>query len=343
MAHQAHALPWNTLASQYKYNISYTHEPQRKDIFPVEKGSDTKEIDYFSKALAQRVQEFAATERAKQKPQAELRERAQRWTKSVSTAPPSSGGKTETRTVYPVEMHERYWQPCADMPSRLAAMAGVDLRPLAQWTECAHGSRTGHADAVKLMMMEAAGTPPALCAAPDRAALKAHVMESLLLVANKPEIDLASFMDTRRGHRHAVNRAAEEAMRVYLYLNLLVVLQEQGSEVADVARTESGGEEIKGRRNYMGLKSYERMLGSVAGEYDGDAHNLVHWDYFYPRGEEDWDRSYAKDVLADMEGLKEYLKGVWRILVVYDLLAREVGMDPGLEEMCKTTLNISFG
>jgi len=44
-----------------------------------------------------------------------------------------------------------------------------------------------------------------------------------------------------------------------------------------------------------------------------------------------------------MEGLKEYLKGIWRILAVYDLVVREAGGDPGLEEMCKTTLDISFG
>ncbi|KAK8877513.1 hypothetical protein PGQ11_002459 [Apiospora arundinis] len=351
MAHQAHALPWNTLASQYKFKVSYTHEPQRKDIFPVEKGGDTKEIDFFCRALAERVKEFAATERAKYKPQAEMRERAKGWTKSVITTqssngkPPASSGKTETRMVYPAEMQVRYFEQGhegADLPTRVPDLMSQDLRPLTKWTDCEHGSRIGHADTIKIMMMEAAGTPPALCAAPDKAALKEHIMESLLLVANKPEINLLAFLDTHHGHHFGVCRAAEEAVRVYLYLNLLVVLQEQGSDIADAAQTDSG-EKIKGRRNYMGLQSYSRLLSSVAGEYDGDAQNLVHWDYFYPRGVDDWDRSHAKDVLADMEGLKEYLKGVWRILVVYDLVVREAGGDPGLEEMCKTTLNISFG
>ncbi|KAK7946284.1 uncharacterized protein PG986_010605 [Apiospora aurea] len=119
-------------------------------------------------------------------------------------------------------------------------------------------------------------------------------------------------------------------------------MQEQGSDVVDFARTDAG-EEIKERRNYMDLESYSRLLSSVAGEYDGDAQNLVHWDYFFTRGEDDWNRSEAKDVLADMEGLKEYLKGVWRILVVYDLFVREAGGDPELADMCKTTLDISFG
>ncbi|KAK7972539.1 hypothetical protein PG988_006673 [Apiospora saccharicola] len=351
MAHQAHALPWNTLAKHYKYKVSYVHEPQRKDIFPAEKGSDSKEIDYFCRALAQRVQEFAETERAKYRPQAEFQDRAKGWTKSVvpsssSSHTPSSGGKTETRMVIPEELEERYFEEGRGkngLPSRVAAMHCGGLQDLSKWTEGPWGSKTFHADAIKVMMMEAAGTPPAICAAPGHAALKERVMESLLLVANKPEADLLVFLDRQRGHRHPVCAAAEEAIRVYLYLNLLVVMHEKGdSDVCDYVRDESTGEEITGRRNYMDLKSYRRLLNSAAGEYDGDAHNLVHWDYFYTRGEDDWNRDESKDVLADMEGLKEYLKGVWRILVVYDLLAREAGADPALEEMCRTTLDISF-
>ncbi|KAK8023771.1 hypothetical protein PG993_011837 [Apiospora rasikravindrae] len=353
MAHQAHALPWNTLAKHYQYKMSYTHEPQRKDIFPAESGGDSKEIDYFCRALAQRVQEFAETERAKYRPQAELRERARTWTRSVVTdalGPRRPAGsaetETETRMVYPNEMQFRYLEEGhkegADLPTRVAALHSKDLRPLSQWTDCPHGSRIGHADTVKIMMMEAAGTPPALCAAPNRAALKTDIMESLLLIANKPEAKLPTFLTARHGHRHGVCRAAEEAVRVYLYLNLLVVMQEQGSDVCAFARSGSG-EEIRERRNYMDLKSYSRLLGSVAGEYDGDAQNLVHWDYFFTRGEDDYNRDEVKDVLADMEGLREYLKGVWRILVVYDLVVREAGGDPELAEMCKTTLDISFG
>lgn len=354
MAHQAHALPWNTLVKHYKYKVSYVHEPQRKDIFPAEKGSDSKEIGYFCRALAQRVQEFAATERSKYRPQAELRERAKGWTESVPSSASSSsqtsgggGGKTETRMVIPDELQAYYFEEehgdnC--VPIQFAAEHCRGLQSLSKWTESPDGSKTFHADATKVMMMEAAGTAPAICAAPERAALKERVMESLLLVANKPETGLLTFLDRERGHRHPVCAAAEEAIRAYLYLNLLVVMHEKGdSDICDYARDESTGKEIKGRRNYMDLKSYYRLLNSVAGLYDGDAHCLVHWDYFYTRGEDDYNHDDVKDVLADMEGLKEYLKGVWRILVVYDLLAREAGADPALEKMCKTTLEISFG
>lgn len=65
MAHQAHAFSWNTLAKHYKYTVSHVQEPQRKVIFPAEKGIDNKEIDYFCRAIAQRVEGTAATEWAK--------------------------------------------------------------------------------------------------------------------------------------------------------------------------------------------------------------------------------------------------------------------------------------
>ncbi|KAK8013794.1 hypothetical protein PG991_009387 [Apiospora marii] len=332
MAHQTHALPWNTLVAHYKYKVSYTHETQRQDIFAIE----NKETIFFCRALAKHVQELSETERAKFKPQAELRERAKGWTKSVPSAAGKSpgGSKTKTRMVYPDEMQKRYVEGGneeTDLPSRVPACYCQNLQQLTQWTECAHGSRSAHADTVKIMMMEAAGTPPAICASPDRA-------------ANKPEVGLLRFVTTEYGHRHPVCRVAEEALRAYLYLNLLVVMQEQGVELCDCSYSESG-EEIPGRRKYMDLVSYGSLLSSVAGEYDGDAQNLVHWDFFYARDERGiygWDRSKPKDVLADIEALQGYFKGVWRVLVVYDLVIREAGGDPGLEDMCKFTLPISF-
>ncbi|KAK8017903.1 hypothetical protein PG991_007093 [Apiospora marii] len=162
-------------------------------------------------------------------------------------------------------------------------------------------------------------------------------MESLLLVANHPDIKLREFMDGVLGIRHPVNRIAEEALRTYLYLNLLVVLREQGSEVCDPVKTETG-EEVPGRRVYMDLQSYRYMLSTVTGRYDDDAQNLVHCEFFHTRGVDEagdleW-KEGSKDVLADMEALKEYLKGLAGLVCL---------VAGGLEELCKTSLARSFG
>ncbi|KAK8037638.1 hypothetical protein PG991_000984 [Apiospora marii] len=323
MAHQAHALPWNTLAKHYKYMISHVHEPHRKDIFPAEKGIDNKEIDYFCRALAQRVQEFAATERAKYRSQAELRERAKGWTQSVPTSG-GGGGQTETRMVYPDEMQVRYFEGGARgerspgagdgrAQSGSPAAQPVDRDPL-RGPEGARRYHQAHDDG--------GGR---------------HAARPL------PEINLAAFLDPWHDHRHGVCVVAEEAVRVYVYLNLLFVIHEKGdSDINDYARDPSTGEEIKGRKKYMDLVSFNRLLELVAGQYDGDAFNLVHWDFFWPRGEEDWIREQVKDILADVEGLKDHLKGLWRLLVVYNVVVRELGGDPGLEKICKTMLGSTF-
>ncbi|KAK8074104.1 hypothetical protein PG994_005003 [Apiospora phragmitis] len=333
MAHQAHALPWNTLAAHYKYKYSYNHEPQRKDIFPVDK--DTKVIDYFCRALAKRVQEFAETERAKYRPQAELRERAKGWTKSVpryssQKAGSGSSSETETRMVYPDEMQVRYFEEGyegADLPSRVPARHGQDLRPLSKWTEVDDDGGGRHAPGhLRGAHSRRAQGRDYGVAAPRREQARDTLAHVRRHAPRPPPWRLPG-----RGGGGAGLPVPEPARR------------DAGAGFRRLRhRPDRGRRGDPGRRNYMGLQSYSWLLSSAAGEYDGDAHNLVHWDYFYPRGEDDWDRSQMKDHLADMEGLKEYLKGLWRLLVVYDLVIREAGGDPGLEEMCKTKLDITF-
>jgi hypothetical protein len=65
MAHQAHSLPWNTLASNLKYRISHHHGgsnpkhlPLKPDIWPLNKPNQEKELAYFTQAFAKHIQEF---------------------------------------------------------------------------------------------------------------------------------------------------------------------------------------------------------------------------------------------------------------------------------------------
>ena len=51
----------------------------------------------------------------------------------------------------------------------------------------------------------------------------------------------------------------------------------------------------------------------------------------------------TKDVLADMEELREYLKGVWRIMVTYDMILREEGQDPGWEAEFDDAIGQMYG
>lgn len=97
---------------------------------------------------------------------------------------------------------------------------------------------------------------------------------------------------------------------------------------------------------------YKRMLYSVAGYFDGDAQSVVHRVFFFEEPKEGWkDGAHRnrcageveKDILSDLDRLKEYLKGVWRLMVIYDLVIREAGGDPDWENECKQVFSWVFG
>ncbi|KAK7955173.1 hypothetical protein PG988_015867 [Apiospora saccharicola] len=354
MAHQAHALPWHSLASLLQYKFSHQIEPQRKDIILKQrdwkdKASEPKEIAYFCRAFAERVREFSQTERAKYESGDIYRKRAEAWVRAADADNGGEPSRPGSRPVYPDILQNRYFgkqDGSDDDRFRNHLWGHPGLQRVAKWVNC-DGNRLGHADTLKLMMMEAAGTPPALSASasgPEAEGLQKDVMESMLMLANHPLAgpNLVSLLNLHHGHHFGLIRVAEEGVRSYIYLNMLVAMQENGSDVCGPAKDEQGLE-IPGRKNYMNLLSFQRMLGSVAGTYDGDAQNLPHWDFYYPRLEDmSWDDKNPKDVLADREALAEYLKGVWRVLVIYDLVLNEAGGDSDLETQCRYAINDNF-
>lgn len=207
-----------------------------------------------------------------------------------------------------------------------------------------YGSWIGGGDIIKLLMMEAAGASPAMS---SKSTLNAEgkdrrreAMETLLLMANHPQMKILSLRHMHWGHHFGVSRVAEEAVKAYVYLNLLVAMREQGSDVCD-----AGDGEKEKRRRYMDLGSYQRMLSSVAGSYDGDAQTLVHREFFL--GDSSTAATFGDtlniDVVGDMEKLKEYLKGIWRVMITYGIVIREAGGDPNWEVECRDAFGQMFG
>jgi len=189
--------------------------------------------------------------------------------------------------------------------------------------------------------MEASGALPAL----GTETSMQDSIESLLLMCNHPQIDVLSLKNMSWGHHFGVSRVAEEALKAYIYVNLLVVMMENGDEVCEINEG--------GRRKYMDCDSYyKKMLYSVAGDFDGDAQSVVHRAFFYEELKEGWkDGAHRnrcageveRDILRDLERLREYLKGVWRLMVIYDLVIREAGGDPDWENECKQVFAWVFG
>lgn len=64
--HQDHNIPWNLLASHLKFvHHEYTTSPPTTNLYPRDKPTQGKELNYFVEALCRTVQQFSQTERAK--------------------------------------------------------------------------------------------------------------------------------------------------------------------------------------------------------------------------------------------------------------------------------------
>ncbi|RDW73662.1 hypothetical protein BP5796_07104 [Coleophoma crateriformis] len=335
MAHQTHALPWNTLASYFKYQKDYeSPQPQTWDVYShgdAEKRS--KALGHFSRVFCKQIQEFAATERAKYEPKEHYRKQASTWKKSVAPEP-----RTEEQEAPPKKKNQSAKETRMIMSDELLRRSndsGLDFQGETQnvenWLLSAGRSYSAWVDGgdmLKVLMMEAAAAKPAMSTEPEHEEMKRESMETLLLMANHPDMDILSLRNMHHGHHYGVSRVAEEATKAYLWLNLMTAMREAGSPICDP----STDPEAELPKNYLNCDTYQRMLRSVAGNYDGDAQCLVHRDFFCTKEGQHYTSPNVpyKDVLAEenMGAVREYLKGVWRVMVIYDIVIREAGGDP---------------
>lgn len=364
MAHQTHALPWNHLASHFSYNISYHSHPQRLDIHPQKKPNQAKDLAYFCKAFAKQIHDFGESERAKYQPVEYYRKRAATWVKSKDETTEhdedvskmrsvKGGGKSketiEMRKVIPTSLLQRY-DPGVFLVYHDHSGPMVERWLLPESGETAsYGAWMQGGEIIKVLMMEAASVPPALSAEPNNAEgknLKRESTETLLLMANHPRMKIHGLRNMHHGHHFGVSRVAEEAVKAYIYLNLIIAMREGGSDVCDFVDDDGGVmKDCEKRRKYMDCETYRRMLTAVAGSYDGDAQTLVHRVFFLGDSAQTfgWRDVPTNDVLADMDVAREYLKGIWRVMITYDVVITEAGGDPMWEEECEMVFQSILG
>ncbi len=363
MAHQAHALPWNNLASHFRYCISYHSHPQRLDIHPQKKPNQAKDLAHFCKAFAKQIHDFGDSERAKYQPVEYYRKRAGTWLKSKDEATEKDedvrkirsvkgGGKSnetiEMRKVVPNVLLQRY-DPSVLLLHHDHSGPMVERWLLPEGEETAsYGAWMQGGEIIKVLMMEAASVAPALSAEPKNAEgkiLKRESMETLLLMANHPRMKIHGLRNMHHGHHFGFSRVAEEAVKAYIYLNLIIATREGGSDVCDCVDDGGVVTDCEKRRKYMDCETYRRMLVSVAGSYDGDAQTLVHRVFFLGDSAQvfGWRDVPTNDVLAHMEVVREYLKGVWRMMITYDVVIREAGGDPMWKEECEMVFRNILG
>ncbi|TEB20454.1 hypothetical protein FA13DRAFT_1644620 [Coprinellus micaceus] len=313
--HQEHNIPWNLLAKGVKFvreNPAYT--PRTTGFFT--KSPNASELNHFVRAFISTIRTFSDTERAKY---------PSPWPKPFPTCGP---------VVYSNEVKAKHPEYLDGRRQRIE-----------NWIERAHRGEasassqrtysTSHADladVVKILFAEAS-------------------METLLMLANHPEIPLGNLVQLSWGHHFGWSRVMESALRTYLLFNLILAVGTSGGQ---------SGEGMLRRGDYTKMESYQYAYRDETWSMDHDAQQVPHRKFW--KGAREADEA-ARDELdgeggqgphlgkgdppqmhLDITKLKEYLKTDFALLYQYDMIIRECGLDPEWErEMVFTLRNMVRG
>jgi len=414
MAHQAHALPWSSLSSNFKFGKFPHLDARFADIQPLGKPSQAKQVVYFGKAMAKQIRDFAATERAKYPSPGEYQTRAKTWT--VSTREPddilalergvgqmdvrsmdagSAAAKKKKRNEQQREKSKTVEAP-ETRKTFLDASEGTyrdrsgsswirgEYQYIENWTgrDVVHGAASQQeerlqihraqrscADIIKVTLMEAAcATQPS--SERQRGPAQRYHMETLLLLAHHPTMPLSTFdnlPDCCCNNSSGIKSfATTPALRGYLYLNLLFAMRATGSNTSAFAQTDDPERAATPaflgllhwktlaprtpRASYMNSRSWQNLVAYLLYTHDNHPEILMHERFLFPEEEVSTQEGLqaeaeakAKlkmeaDPLEDGDALREYLRGLWKVMVLYDVLQREIGREVEWEKLVSEVL-----
>ncbi|KAH8592152.1 hypothetical protein B0O99DRAFT_246905 [Bisporella sp. PMI_857] len=375
MAHQAHAIPWNSFASNFEYTIR-SHITKRPELYLTKHQNHLKDFHHFSKALSNQIRDFGRSERAKYASVGEFKNRAESWVESNMVPDlPESGEpitseriekskgwetgkksveskKAETRKVYSDAFRTKYTTEYDDWaPYRIGLHQNI-----ASWLSTTDANPC--IDTIKMLMMTAANATFPLSSRPSSSAIQHHDLETLLLFIHHPYIDMKYWRHQGDySTRYGIEAVAEKALDGYLMLNLFYAMRENESRICE---RENGYQGQRGfgcmasrrlaqrdietlRPAYMNTSTWENVVEYLVSSNRYNSEQLMHRSFFFP----DWNEANVenaamKDVMVDIQELTEYLKGLWRVLVVYEVFWREMGVVVLWEELTAYRLWLQF-
>ncbi|PPR01298.1 hypothetical protein CVT24_006374 [Panaeolus cyanescens] len=148
-------------------------------------------------------------------------------------------------------------------------------------------------------------------------------METLLMLANHPLIRIRDLHMLSWGHHFGWSRTKEEALSAYLFFNTaeaLGILEDQ---------------------SYTNLNIYGGLLNTLASRMDFPAQQVTHREFFQDIGllesieKMPWDYEYriykskSLPVHKDYTRFQGYIKKLFEVLYMYDVVARECGLEDG--------------
>lgn len=411
MAHQAHNIPWASLASNFGHTKSSNGV---FDIRALDKPGQPKFLIHFAKTFATSLRQYAEAERRKYDTAEEYRTRARTWVRSDRTQDGGGNSDTSQTTLGEIETKKLYSDEDArlwraqrrEYPSRLGnsetqyidnwikgdehwggrEKAWENLTTRDQWV-------TYWTDDWKTLIMESALvlTPLHQRQFKRNSQATRERMDTLFLLAHHPQIPLLSWTsecDSCCNIQSGLICIAEAALTGYIYFNLLFAMRKSGSDVCDPTEDSMPVDywplkyrpSLKPRPRYMNTPSWLRLLQQVCRYHDHHLQIMMFEPFLRPRKGENfttlplpttspqpeaafcgrWDRDElsevdvmlpAQDVDTNQdplsipghhEALYEFLRGLWKLLVNFEMLWRDSGAPIDWEEMVVAQLEVCF-
>lgn len=143
-------------------------------------------------------------------------------------------------------------------------------------------------------------------------------LSTLLMLAHHPEVNMQRLHYYSWGHHFGFCRAKESAIQAYVFFNAMEA----------VGCLSNGA--------YTHTPEYRWLISQIAVSMDYSGHQVTHEEFLRSCG---LLGKKAEETLvhAHYEKLQEYLKTLFAIMYRYDVLAKEIGLDPEWEANIKST------
>jgi hypothetical protein len=302
MAHQAHNIPWITLASHLKFIRDARHvTPHRTDLFPLEKPNQANDLNYFTKRLHATIMDFAQTERLKYPAKYDAKDEGQLFSEELIE-------RTKPYVIHP-------WPD--------GGYSLTDLQRLEQWFNLVkpgyqgkpyfHAENEDLAEAVSVLIEE-------------------NEIPAILKLAQHPKLPPLKYLNGGNNYHYGVSLLARDALRSYILFNVLFCkpeLWEGGREdykEMDCYKN-TIEDSVRGHGGEAAKYPHREFLGSPfsPAPYDPPQPDVLRFDL---RG----------NYMTDLDRLKTYLKKCFELLARYEVVRRECGIEFDWEEEIENVL-----
>ena len=320
---------------------------------PRGKEGQVKQLEHFCRVFQKTLREYAVIETRNYASKDELKKMSVAWATSAHEE------AVESRKVFTEELRQKYDRPewhkwngsLANEYQKIESWSHCAEEPDV-WTEARDKKRRALTDIIKVLFMEGSFVTQPLPNRQRGLEERQHI-ETLLLLAHRPSIalhDLAHLGEACCNTSCGVSNLAEKAIKAYIYLNVLFAMREDGSDVCSdtMDNTRPDVNEINWcyakkqwttpRAKYMNTTSWGRLMYELTRNHENHPEISMYEPFFFPaRGSEL--KSTEADIMVDAEVIREFVRDLWKLMVNYEVVWREMGQEVNWEYMCVKALD----